>query len=459
MSRSDRAATRRPWRLQAGPAGSLPAAMALVAAAVVAASLLGASAASLLGASAASAASSSKVVLAPVPVGATASGVPSFYRPPDPLPAGAPGTLIRAERVTGVPGVPAGATTWRVLYRSRSIYGADIAVSGYVIVPPGQAPKGGFPVISWAHGTTGFNDICAPSLFNNLDGQGGPYLTPDLTAYVSAGFEIAATDYQGLGTPGPHPYLLGDSEGRGVLDAARAARYLPGSHASHTVLVYGHSQGGQAALFAGELARSYAPALQVLGVVAAAPATNLSLIVGQATSATYGQAILEFSLPATLTWSETYRDLPLSDFFTAAGGRLVKTLVGTGCLPQLSAAIRADHVTPSDVFTPGIGTDPVVKAHAKLNDPGRAMTPAPLLVVQGTADTTVPPALTDLYVQDMACPIGDTIDYLHVTGATHGTVNTKAEPAILAWMLARLAGTSAPSTCGTPGDVASYPLS
>ena len=166
------------------------------------------------------------MILAPVAASASAHGVPAFYTPPHPLAPGKPGTLIRAERVKDVPGVPRGATVWRILYRSRSIYGADIAVSGYVVIPSGQAPRGGFPVIAWAHGTTGVADVCAPSLFNKLEGQ-GPYLMPDIGAYLRARTIVAATDYQGLGTPGIHPYLLGESEGRGVLDAARAAIRLP----------------------------------------------------------------------------------------------------------------------------------------------------------------------------------------------------------------------------------------
>lgn len=398
----------------------------------------------------------SSTVLPSVPVQQSAHVVPSFYTPPDPLPPGSPGTVIRAERVTGVPLVPKSATVWRVLYHSRSIYGADIAVSGYVIVPPGPAPSGGFPVISWAHGTTGFNDVCAPSLFNDLDGEGGPYLTPDLASYLSAGFEIAATDYEGLGTPGPHPYLLGDSEGRGVLDAARAAEHLPDAHASRTVLIYGHSQGGQAALFAGELAPTYAPDLHVEGVVAAAPATNLSSIIQNSVSTSYSAGVLLFTLPTLLTWSETYHDLPVSDAFTSSGASLARSLVGTGCLNQLAAAINSRHVTPEEVFEPGIDTNSVVEGHARLNDPGRTRTQAPVLVVQGTADTTVPSFLTDMFVQNMACPIGDTVDYLHVNGATHATVVTLAEPPILSWMLARTAGMPAPSTCGNPGDVESY---
>ena len=318
-----------------------------------------------------------------------ATGIPAFYTPPDPLPAGAPGSIIRTEKVTGVPGVPATATVWRILFHSRSIYGADIAESGYIVVPGGTAPKGGFPILTWAHGTTGFAGICAPSLFTSQGGV-GPYVVPGLNDYLKAGFVVAATDYEGLGTPGIHPYLLGASEGRGVLDAARAARRLPGLDTSGTVMIYGHSQGGQAALFAGELAPTYAPDLHVVGVVAAAPATGLSTILGVVTTSV-GQSIMEFTLPVAYTWARTYNDLPLSDLFTPAGQSAAESIVTQGCLSALIEAIGARHLTATSVFAPGAATNPVVIAHAKMNDPGRTETPAPMLIVQGTADTTVPP--------------------------------------------------------------------
>ena len=106
------------------------------------------------------------------------------------------------------------------------------------------------------------------------------------------------------------------------------------------------------------------------------------------------------------------------------------------------------------MFTAGAESDPTVLAHARANDPGTVRTDVPMLVVQGTADDTVPPALTDTYVTTRACPIGDTVEYLHVAGATHGTVVFVAAPAIVAWMNNRVAGKLAPTTCSQPGDVA-----
>ncbi len=185
----------------------------------------------------------------------------------------APGTLIRSQRIAA----PPGARAWRVLYHSRALDGRDVAVSGVVVAPTGAAPASGRPMVSWAHGTTGLGDRCAPSRSPGVASE-----LPWIREFVDRGYVVAATDYEGLGTPGPHPYLVGESEGRSVLDAARAARGLRATGAGDSVVVTGHSQGGQAALFAGEIASRYAPDLDVRGVAALAPATTPSAMLDAA---------------------------------------------------------------------------------------------------------------------------------------------------------------------------------
>ena len=76
----------------------------------------------------------------------------AFYTLPKPLPAGAPGTLIRRKRLLGAPN---GSVAWRVLYRSTDLTGAPIGVSGVVVAPTRPAPKDGWPIVSWGHPTTG----------------------------------------------------------------------------------------------------------------------------------------------------------------------------------------------------------------------------------------------------------------------------------------------------------------
>src|SRR5690625_7641015 len=49
--------------------------------------------------------------------------------------------------------------------------------------------------------------------------SGAMYVLDDV---LTAGWAIVASDYTGLGTPGSHPYLIGEGEGRSVIDAVRA---------------------------------------------------------------------------------------------------------------------------------------------------------------------------------------------------------------------------------------------
>ena len=174
--------------------------------------------------------------------------------------------------VSAVPiaGAPAGARAFRVSYHSSDGNGAPIDVTGVIIVPAGRAPAGGRDIVAWAHGTSGIADSCAPStndwLFGSIAG---------LNEMLGRGYIVAATDYQGLGGPGPHPYLVGPSAALSVLDAVRAARSLPRAGASNRFAVWGESQGGHAALWTGQLAPVYAPELRLVGVAAAAPPVDL----------------------------------------------------------------------------------------------------------------------------------------------------------------------------------------
>src|SRR6202050_3955702 len=203
-------------------------------------------------------------------VASVAQAQEPFYRASAQEIAGPPGTVIRSEPMATT---LSGASAYRVLYRSTGLHDEPIAVSGVVIVPPGPPPPGGRPIVAWAHPTSGVVPRCAPSLaifiFQQIQG---------LRSMVERGYVVAATDYPGLGTPGPHPYLVGVSEARAVIDSVRVAGALPGAGGGTRFVVWGHSQGGQAALFTGMIARTYAPELALLGVAAAAPATDLAAL-------------------------------------------------------------------------------------------------------------------------------------------------------------------------------------
>ena len=144
-----------------------------------------------------------------LPAGRARAQTPFYHATAQEL-AGPPGSLIRSEPMMFA---PAGAQAYRVLYRSVGMHGEPIAVSGVIVVPPGPAPVGGRPIVAWAHPTTGVVPHCAPSLaifvFQQMAG---------LRQLIEQGAVVAATDYPGLGTAGPHPYLVGDSEARAVIE-------------------------------------------------------------------------------------------------------------------------------------------------------------------------------------------------------------------------------------------------
>jgi acetyl esterase/lipase len=207
----------------------------------------------------------------------------------------APGSLIRAEAMTGAPD---GARAYRILYWSTGLSGEPNQVSGVVIVPSGIAASQGRPVVAWAHPTTGVVSRCAPSLARVFFGS-----VQGLRAMLASGYVVTATDYPGLGTSEVHPYLVGQSEARAVLDSVRAARQIPGAGAGDRFAVWGHSQGGQAALFTGLEAARYAPELKLVGVAAAAPATDLAALMTEDLGTGGGNNITAMTL---WSWSRVY---------------------------------------------------------------------------------------------------------------------------------------------------------
>ena len=199
----------------------------------------------------------------------------AFYKPPKNVPKGH-GKVIWQRDSTKLAPIQGAKVNKTILYTSKSPQGKQIAVSGSVSIPKGKAPKGGWPVISWAHGTTGAADSCAPTRVrpNSPVGPYVAYVKPQLQDWIDAGYAVVATDYQGLGTPGPHPYLVGEAEGRSVLDMVSAAQQLKPS-IGNKFLIAGHSQGGQSALFAASLAKSFSPKLKLKGTVSYAPASHI----------------------------------------------------------------------------------------------------------------------------------------------------------------------------------------
>ena len=352
-----------------------------------------------------------------------------FYAMPDPLPAGPPGAPIWAERVAA----PPGALAWRILYHSRTIHDEDIAVSGLVVAPEAAPPEGGFPVIAYAHGTTGLADPCAPSKAaqprDTDDDAGGDLPLPP---FWEEGYVVVATDYEGLGTPGRHPYIVGGSEGRGILDSIRAARALPDAHAGDQAVVVGISQGGHAALFTGEVADAYAPDAGLLGVVALAPGAELA----QAAMLLLGdESVVGFAVAIGAGFDAAYPDVRLADILTPKALAAID-VVDTGCIDD----ILATYAGPvEETLRLECLMQPPWPALLYENTPGRVATSVPVFVGQGDADALVVPELTNALVVRL-CAIGDDVTYRRYPGASHGGVVEAAHEDVLGWIEDRLAG-------------------
>jgi pimeloyl-ACP methyl ester carboxylesterase len=215
-----------------------------------------------------------------------------FYYPPTALLEGESGQVIYVRSLTGPAALAAAASNEVVLYRSRDIRGNPIAVSGILALPHGPAPAGGFPIVSWAHGTVGSADTCAPSRDYDTAPthpyNAYPHLL--LNKFLEERWAVVMTDYEGLGTAGPHPYLLGKSEANGILDIVLAARQLHPDLSTRLAIV-GHSQGGQAALFGAHHAieKLKDTEIELRAVAALAPASSIRLIILGSSAATTKQ--------------------------------------------------------------------------------------------------------------------------------------------------------------------------
>jgi acetyl esterase/lipase len=349
-----------------------------------------------------------------------------------------PGQLMRMEPLYGA---PEGATAYRILYQSTGLHGEPIVVSGMVVFPPGPAPDAARPVVAWAHPTTGVVERCAPSLarkrFEMIAG---------LRLMLAQGFVVAATDYPGLGTPETHPYLVGESEGRAVLDSVRAAREVPEARAGDNFVVWGHSQGGQAALFTGLLAERYAPELKLLGVAAAAPATELSRLMKADIDTSGGR-----NLTAMTLWSwERVFHAPTDKVLEPSAIPVVNELASE-CIESLFDVFErrltqrplAHAFLVSDDF---IGREPW-SSLLRENTPGALPAHLPVFLAQGANDQLVLPPVTRDYARRL-CANGSAVLFDPVPNTGHGFVAFKASDAAVAWIADRFAGRRAPSNCG-----------
>ena len=197
----------------------------------------------------------------------------AFYDPPADVPK-RPGVLVRRERLKDVT-LPAGTTGWRILY-ATTVNDRTSATAVAVVIAPIHPAAGPRPVITWQHATFGLLQKCMPSLLSE------PAVgIPAIDRIAAANWVIVATDYSFAENGGPMPYLIGEGEARAALDSVRAARQMPELKLDARTVVWGHSQGGHAALWTGIVGPRYAPDVKIVGVAAIAPVANPARIIAQ----------------------------------------------------------------------------------------------------------------------------------------------------------------------------------
>ncbi len=360
----------------------------------------------------------------------------AFYEPPAQVP-GRPGVLLRHEPLRDVT-LPEGMRGWRILY-TTTVDDHTPATAVATVFAATKLPAGPRPVITWEHGTTGLLQKCMPSLVS-APTTGIP-ATADI---VAAGWVVVATDYSFADKGGPQPYLIGEGEARAALDSVRAARQMPGLKlAAHTV-VWGHSQGGHAALWTGIIGPRYAPEINIVGVAAIAPAADMKSILamnesvdkrlGPYIALAYGRFYSEITFEQALrpeAVNAARQIVNLCGFFPPEDPVRIAALTATFAGPALATA-----------------TQPALAARLEKNTADGKIA-APELIAQGLADDTVPPPATNAYV-DQRCAAGQRLEYWTFAGRDHGTIVRAGSPLdapLVAWTRARFAGEAQPGGC------------
>ncbi|MQA26837.1 MAG: lipase [Micromonosporaceae bacterium] len=344
--------------------------------------------------------------------------------------AAAPGDVVSAQRIYA-PGFEY-ARVWHIRYLSTDTHGASMTVSGTVIVPYGSY-DGPRPVIGYAPGTHGMGDQCAPSarLKEGNDQEGGL-----IHQYGWQGYAVAVTDYQGLGTPGDHAYMVARSAGHALLDIVRAAQRLTGLPGNGPVGLAGYSQGGHAAAWAAQLAPTYAGELAVKGAAAGGTPANLRQV------AAYNEGRENFGLvlAAGIGMDSAYPELDLESYLNDAGRAGIDEL-RNGCDFSPYANKRlSDYTTSNPLDTPAWQT------RLDQQNPGGSPPRAPVLLYHSTDDEIIPyggaTALRQTWCGQRANVTFRTYYFLK-----HAEAAAWASPSVTSWMGDRLAGKPTSGNC------------
>lgn len=355
----------------------------------------------------------------------------ALYAVPAPLPQAKPGTVISSRPFTGGSALSNAASNTFVLYHTVSPTGRDVAVSGVISIPKGAAPAGGWPIVSWAHGTTGNAPQCAPSQ------AAAPNVEQRfLNEWVAAGYAVAQTDYEGEGTPGLHPYFANTGGAHDTIDIVRAAHVL-NPQIGNRWIAMGHSEGGTVALFAAAIAPSWAPDLRLLGAVSYAPGSDITDALGYVMKNQQPTRFLPLTMMMVEGIASTDPAIDLNRILSPRGLALLPQLQ-RACVGELMNSPAWNAVAPSSLFQADAPIDRLLHDFAQ-NEPLNLPIHVPLLFEQGTEDRIVSPAATATLSSNLcANGVHDELDTIQ--GAAHDTVMGRSFDRVKDWVAQRFAG-------------------
>ncbi len=358
----------------------------------------------------------------------------AFYTPPEPLPQGEPGTIIRQEPLPS--SLPEGAQAWRVMYLSTDLEGDAIAVTGTVVAPTGPSAEPRH-IIAWAHGTTGIRPECGVSHTRD------PYQqTPIIDRMLDEGFVVTITDYPGLGTPGIHPYMVGPVAAQSVLDSVRVARQITEVSAGNEFVVWGASQGGNSSLWTAQMAADYAPELTLLGTASSAPAIDLRGIAEFNLDKPAGGIFLGLVFAA---WDAVYPNAQLDAIIRPEERENFDRMIEP-CFTALAGFLRVrDHLrTPEQYLSVDILNAEPWSTLFEENTPKDPID-VPILIAHGTADPLIPIELSEVEAA-RRCEAGEDVQFARYPGSSHDAREDTAVH-ILGWVVDRFAGRPTASNC------------
>lgn len=357
-----------------------------------------------------------------------------FYEPPAGIAALSPGELIRAEPMHAylVPGVRLRAQAWRILYRSTGAVGEPTAVSGTLLLPAGSRSGSPLPLVAYAIGTHGIGDAAAPS---RLLSTGRDWEAGLMALVLGRGCALVVSDYQGLGTPGDHAYMVGRALGANVLDAIRAARQLAPAELPQDgrAAIMGYSEGGTAAAWAAQLQPGYAPEIELAGVAAGAAAADVELA-GPTLDGSFFSFFLGYG---AIGYAAAYPELELEPYLVGDAAAMIDALRRTNVV---QAAVRGPRFAHVDELTdPNVLELPSWRARLRENRLGALAPAAPVLLHHARHDQIVAFEQSEQLLEDWRAR-GVEVE-LHVTrgGFDHLSGAVAGVPVALDWLGALLA--------------------